>query len=417
MSRTFTGFTPYKHQKDVIDIIIDNRKNKGAVVTVKSKRQVGKSFMCLNLLLYYAINKIYSTSALISITLAQSRKVFKELVNAIEGAGIIRKKNEQTLELELVNYSKIIFKSSEQGTDSLRGYTINGVLILDEASFLSEDILQAVLPWVNVHQAPLLLVSTPKFKNCFFYRYYQMGLDDNYPKYYSFDWNEYDLSRFLPYDKLKEMERILPKNQFKTEYLGEFLDDDGVVFDNFKECIKQAEITPYDNLYIGIDWGSGNGNDSTVISGFNQKGEQVILERFNDLNTAQQIDRVSSILNRYKVQIGLVLSEKNSIGTPLTEMVINKCPNINIEMVTTTNTNKSDMVAQLQVAFQNKEIHILDNDIQTNEIASYEAVYNPKTRNIIYNAPLGLHDDTVMALMYAYKALKEKNKKGKYAVR
>lgn len=417
MSRTFTGFTPYKHQKDVLDIVCDRKRGKGAVVTVKSKRQVGKSFMCLNLLLYYAINKSISTSALISITLAQSRKVFKELVNAIEGAGIIKKKNEQTLELELVNCSKIIFKSSEQGTDSLRGYTINGVLILDEASFLSEDILQAVLPWINVHQAPLLLVSTPKFKNCFFYRYYQMGLDDAYPKYYSFDWNEYDLSRFLTVDKLKEMERILPKNQFKTEYLGEFLDDDGVVFDNFKDCIKQAEIRPYDRLYIGIDWGSGNGNDSTVISGINDKGEQVLLERFNDLNTSSQISRVSELLNKYRAQVGLVLSEKNSIGTPLTEMVMEKCPNVKIEMVTTTNTNKGEMVAQLQVAFQNKEISILDNDVQTNEIASYEAVYNPKTRNVSYNAPLGLHDDTVMALMYAYKAYKEKNKRGNYAVR
>lgn len=417
MSRTFTGFTPYKHQKDVLDIVCDRKRGKGAVVTVKSKRQVGKSFMCLNLLLYYAINKSISTSALISITLAQSRKVFKELVNAIEGAGIIKKKNEQTLELELVNCSKIIFKSSEQGTDSLRGYTINGVLILDEASFLSEDILQAVLPWINVHQAPLLLVSTPKFKNCFFYRYYMMGLDDAYPKYYSFDWNEYDLSKFLTVDKLKEMERILPKNQFKTEYLGEFLDDDGVVFDNFKDCIKQAEIRPYDRLYIGIDWGSGNGNDSTVISGINDKGEQVLLERFNDLNTSSQISRVSDILNKYKAQVGLVLSEKNSIGTPLTEMVMEKCPNVKIEMVTTTNTNKGEMVAQLQVAFQNKEISILDNDVQTNEIASYEAVYNPKTRNVSYNAPLGLHDDTVMALMYAYKAYKEKNKRGNYAVR
>lgn len=417
MSRTFTGFTPYKHQKDVLDIVCDRKRGKGAVVTVKSKRQVGKSFMCLNLLLYYAINKSISTSALISITLAQSRKVFKELVNAIEGAGIIKKKNEQTLELELVNCSKIIFKSSEQGTDSLRGYTINGVLILDEASFLSEDILQAVLPWINVHQAPLLLVSTPKFKNCFFYRYYMMGLDDAYPKYYSFDWNEYDLSKFLTVDKLKEMERILPKNQFKTEYLGEFLDDDGVVFDNFKDCIKQAEIRPYDRLYIGIDWGSGNGNDSTVISGINDKGEQVLLERFNDLNTSSQISRVSELLNKYRAQVGLVLSEKNSIGTPLTEMVMEKCPNVKIEMVTTTNTNKGEMVAQLQVAFQNKEISILDNDVQTNEIASYEAVYNPKTRNVSYNAPLGLHDDTVMALMYAYKAYKEKNKRGNYAVR
>lgn len=417
MGRTFTGFTPKPHQRDVINIATDRIKGKGAVITIKSRRQSGKSFLSLNLLLYYGINKRGSKSALVSITLAQSRKVYKELVNAIEGSGLIKKKNEQTLEIELINNSHIFFKSSEQGTDALRGYTINGILILDEASYLSEDILQAVLPWTNVHQPPILIVSTPKFKNCFFYRYYMMGLDESKPKYYSFDWNDYDLSEFLSNEKLEELRRILPKNQFKTEYLGEFLDDDGVVFEDFKECVKTPENTYYSRLYIGIDWGTGSGNDYTCISGINERGEQVLLERFNNLNTSGQIERVSEILNRNKAYIGLVLSEKNSIGTPLTELVMERCKGIPIEMVTTTNTTKSDMVAQLQVAFQNREIKLMDDEAQLNEIASYEAEYNPKTKIITYNAPLGLHDDSVMALMYGWRAFKEKNKRGTYAVR
>lgn len=417
MGKACIGFTPKPHQRDVIDIVCDRIKGKGAVVTVKSRRQVGKSFMALNILLYYAINKQQSTSILVSVTLAQSRKIFKEMMSAIEGAGVVKKANEQTLEIQFFNYSRIYFKSSEQGSDALRGYTVSGILILDEASFLSEDILQAVLPFINVKQAPLLIISTPKFKNCFFYRYYQMGFDENKPKYYSFDWNEYDLTEFLPPDKMEELRGILPKNQFKTEYLGEFLDDDGVVFENFKECVKRDENAPYSRIYIGIDWGSGNGNDSTVISGINERGEQVLLERFNNLNTSQQIERVANILNLNKARVGLVLSEKNSIGTPLTELVMEKCTGIPIEMVTTTNTNKSEMVANMQVAFQNREICLMDNEIQLNEIASYEAEYNPKTKNITYNAPLGLHDDTVMALMYAWKAYKEKNKRGIYAVR
>lgn len=417
MGRTFTGFTPKKHQKDVIDIATDRIKGKGAVITIKSRRQSGKSFLSLNLLLYYAINKRGSKSALVSITLAQSRKVFKELVNAIEDAGIIKRKNEQTLEIELVNNSHIFFKSSEQGTDSLRGYTITGILILDEASFLSEDILQAVLPWTNVHQPPILIVSTPKFKNCFFYRYYMMGLDESKPKYYSFNWNDYDLSEFLPDEKLEELRRILPKNQFKTEYLGEFLDDDGVVFEDFRKCVKTPKNAPYSKIYIGIDWGSGQGQDYTCISGFNDRGEQVLLESFNDLNTSEQIERVSNILNKHRAYIGLVLSEKNSIGMPLTELVMEKCKGIPIEMVTTTNTTKGELVTNLQLAFQNDEISLMDDERLLNEIASYEATYNPKTKVITYNAPLGLHDDMVMATMYGWRAFKEKRKKGAYAVR
>ena len=59
----------------------------------------------------------------------------------------------------------------------------------------------------------------------------------------------------------------------------------------------------------------------------------------------------------------------------------------------------------------------MDDQQQLNEIASYEAQYNPKTKVITYNAPQSLHDDTVMALMYAYKAYKTKNKRGNYNIR
>lgn len=408
-NKTFIGYTPRPHQKAVNDAIIGR---KGVIVTVKSRRQSGKSFMSLNLLLYHAINKTCK-SALVSITLAQSRKVFRELVNAIEHTGIIKKKNEQTLEIELINRSQIFFKSSEQGTDALRGYTITGILILDEASFLSESILEAVLPWTNVFKPPILIVSTPKFKNCFFYRYYMKGFEGD-GKHISIDWNNYDLSEFLDDTTLKEYERMLPKNQFKTEYLGEFLDDDGVVFENFKNCVK----SPTNNKakYVGIDWSTGQGQDYTSITVLNDLCEQVALYSFNNLNTTQTIDRITNIL-KDMVDVELVLCESNSIGTPMTELLIQANPKLRIETATTTNQSKAEMVAALQVAFEKQTITILDEPKQLSEIASYEATYNPKTKNVQYNAPQGLHDDSVISLMLALKAYTNGNKKGKYNIR
>lgn len=408
-NKRYIGYTPRPHQKAVNDAIIGK---KGIVVTVKSRRQSGKSFMSLNLLLYHAINKTCK-SALVSVTLAQSRKVFRELVNAIEHTGIIKKKNEQTLELELVNRSQIFFKSSEQGTDALRGYTITGILILDEASFLSESILEAVLPWTNVFKPPILIVSTPKFKNCFFYRYYMKGLEGN-DRYISIDWNDYDLSEFLDDATLEEYRQMLPKNQFKTEYLGEFLDDDGVVFENFKSCVG-TPTKSNGKKYIGIDWGTGQGQDFTSISILNDKCEQTDWYSFNNLNTTQTIERITEILR--KVDVGLVLCESNSIGTPMTELLIQANPNLRIERATTTNTSKADMVSLLQVAFEKETIKILDEQRQLAEIAAYEATYNPKTKNVSYNAPQGLHDDSVISLMLALKAYNQGNKRGIYYIR
>lgn len=411
--KTYLGYSPKAHQKAVHDAILDK---KGVTVVVKSRRQSGKSFMSLNLLLYYAINYNSSTSMLISVTLAQSRKIFKEMVDAIEKTGVIKKKNEQTLELQLINNSIIYFKSSEQGGQALRGYTIkNGILILDECSFLNEELLEIVLPFTNVHQAPILMVSTPKFKNCFFYRYFQRGLDPNDEKVISIDWNNYDLSEFLSNEQIEEYRQMLPKNQFKTEILGEFLDDDGTVFTNFKNCIK--DVTNYKKTYIGIDWGTGQGLDYTSISILNENCEQVGYYSFNNLNTTQTIDRISSILNEYRVGLQLVLCESNSIGTPYTELLMKANPTLNIKSVATTNKSKEQWVSDLQVCFEKGKISILDNPQQINEIASYECTFNPKTKNVSYNAPQGLHDDAVISLMLSLQAFKTGNKTGKYSIR
>lgn len=409
--RQYIGYTPRSHQKAVNEAVIGKY---GVVCTVKSRRQSGKSFMSLNLLLYYALNRKKCVSALVSVTLAQSRKVFQELVAAVESSGVIARKNEQTLEIFFINGSKIFFKSSEQGTDSLRGYTINGILILDEASFLSESILEAVLPWTNVHRPPLLIVSTPKFRNCFFYRYFMKGLSGD-KGYVSIDWNDYDLSEFLSDEQLDEYRMMLPKNQFKTEFLGEFLDDDGVVFENFKECIGEAGEAR--DLYIGIDWATGTGEDYTVMSVLNGKGEQVAIHRFNNLNTTATIDYMTEVLKGYGVAVRNVLCESNSIGTPMSELLMRANPKVHIETAATTNTSKGEMVSALQVLFEKGNITILDDEAQKGEIAAYEAVYNPKTKNVSYNAPQGLHDDTVMALMLAVKCWQKGQTKGRYIIR
>lgn len=411
--KIYSGYTPKPHQKAVHNAVIGA---KGKTIVVRSRRQSGKSFMCLNLLLYYGINCNSSSSMLISVTLAQSRKIFKEMVDAIEGTGVIKKKNEQTLELQLINNSIIYFKSSEQGSNALRGYTINGILILDECSFLSEDVLEAVLPFCNVHQAPLLMVSTPKFKNCFFYRYFMRGLDVNDEKVISIDWNDYDLSEFLSDEQIEEYKQMLPQNQFKTEVLGQFLDDDGVVFTNYKECVKSPQ-NDYKKVFVGVDWSSGTGNDYTSISILNEYCEQVDYISFNNLNTTQTIDRITNILQTYnnnKVRVELVLSESNSIGTPLTQLLTQANPKIRIEAVATTNKSKEQYVSDLQLAFEKGTISILNNQQQLSEIGSYEAVYNPKTKNVSYNAPQGLHDDSVISLMLSLQAYKKGNNKTKY---
>lgn len=417
----FQGIKPFSYQQAVINEIKDS-KGSGKTVVVKSRRQVGKSVLIANLLLYYAINYKGTKNYVLSPTLKQGKNIYKSITNAISGCGIIKSKNATDLFITLINGSSISIKSAEQ-KESLRGETCTGILCIDECAYISSEVYNIVKPWCDFHKAVTLMVSTPFVKSGFFWEYYNHGLNREY-NCVSIDWSDEkyqdDMDFILPPSKLEEYRKLLPKNVFLTDYLGIFIDDDGTVFTDFKKCINKNEIKDSDKLYLGVDWAAGVESDDTVIVAFNQYGKQVYLDYFNKLTPTQQIDRIEKFIVQYKNQIAVVQTELNSLGTPLTDFlknrsqlktIINKFVGFN-----TTNQSKNAIVQNLQIAFEQKEIEILEDEKQSRELATYTAEYNAKTRNVSYNAPNGLHDDICIAMMLAYDAYKNGKIIGNYNI-
>lgn len=398
-TRRFVGFKPFPWQRAVIADLC-TPASKGKTFVVKSRRQCGKSVMIENILLWFALNIQGSTSAAVSPTLSQSRKLFKDIVKAIYSSKVMKKYNETLLTIELINGSTIFFKSSEQ-KDALRGYTLTGVLCIDESVYIPDDILELCLPWTQVHKCPILMVSTPKFKTGFFYRFFSAGLSGK-KNILSYDWMKYDTSALLDDDQLEYYRQMLPKNQFLSEYMGEFLDTDGLVFTGFRDCIGAPEKGK--KLYIGIDWGAGGGNDYTVICAINEHGQQEDLLYWNNKSTQQQIDAVCEYIDLNYNRIALIVPELNSIGTPYTDLVMQRYPSLQFEGFHTLNSTKAELVTALQTAFEKHTIQLLENEGQEIELGAFSAEYNPKTHNTYYNAPQGLHDDKVMALCFAWYA-------------
>ena len=412
------GIKPFTFQKDVINQVI-NAKGTGKIVVVKSRRQVGKSVLISNLILYYAINFPKTVNYILSPTSKQGKKLFKQIVTAIEKSKIIKSKNATDLVITLINGSSIYFKSAEQ-REALRGETCTGLLAIDECAYISDDIYNIVRPWCDFHKAVTLMVSTPLVKNGFFYQYYNYGLDNQYNTV-TIDWSDEkyinDLNIILPPEKLEEYKNVLPKNVFRTEYLGEFLDDEGTVFTDYRKCIKQNTIKPTDKLYFGIDWAAGGENDDTAISAINQYGEQVYLEYFNNVTPTMQTRRIAGILDKYQKQIVVIQTELNSLGTPLTDFLKERSQQLASKFIgfNTTNQSKNALVTNLQMAFEKDEIKILNDGKQLRELSYYSAEFNPKTRNISYNAPQGLHDDIVIALMLSHDAYRNGSVAGSYS--
>lgn len=378
------------------------------VAVIKSVRQSGKSFLAQMLLIAFALTK-RCTSAIYEPTLAQARVQFKAIENYFKGSDIIVKANASLLEIEFSNGSVIYFKSTEQ---SSRGFTIDGILIFDEASFLSEEEIYATLPLINAHNAPLLIASTPFISDGYFFKMFTKGISSPTDKLKSFDWSkEPEIDRFLTPERKEFYKQTMSRSKYITECLGEFLSDDGVLFRNIEACTTDERPEATGKLYIGVDWGSGTENDYTVVAVVNDNGEECGLYRTNNLSPMQQIEWASAIIKDLstKATIAKLTCEANSIGAVYIDALKQKIGGkIKITEFVTTNKSKQDLVTTLQLALENKDIALLRDEEQLNQLRSYEAQINPRTKTISYNGKAGVHDDIVIALMLAYFSYKQR---------
>lgn len=393
-------------QSDVIRGVL--AKGKGAIHVVKSSRQCGKSVMCESIILKYAVDLRGSFSMYLSPTIKQARKVFKEIVKAISRSSVFLKSNESFLEITFKNGSTIAFCSAEQG-ENLRGYTVSGVLIVDEAAYIEDEVFDAVLPTTDIHKAPIIIVSTPRFRVGFFYDYYVDGLSRN-DTISSYDWSSYDKSALISPARLEFYRRRMNKTKFTQDYLGEFCDLGFGVFGEFDKVLWKPTNPSLDGCVLGVDWSSGVGGDETAIAVFNNQKEMIDLVHFNDLNDLQTIDKVIEIIRKYnavKVQV-----ETNSIGQIFYNMLQRKIAesnlNCSLKGFNTSNSSKQKIVNRLQVAIQNQTCKILKDEKLIGQMGMFESKLSSAGK-VTYAASKSGHDDLIMAMLLAFDVLSTGN--------
>lgn len=401
MEIVFPKLTQY--QQDAYDWLEDPYKS-GKIQVLKAIRQCGKTFYIQVELIQMALRHPGTISAVFEPTADIARKVFKSIQKALDPTGLIKSANAQLLEMELTNGSSILFRSSEAMN---RGLTITGLLVLDEAAYLDDNGIYAILPLVNAHFAPIIIASSPFTMEGYFYDMYMKGLQDN-PRIKTFDWSKHpETKRFLP-DEQKELYRqTMSRAKFTTEILGEFLTDDGLLFQNLDNCIGVGGDTTV--VYMGIDFGTGGDEDYTVLSVFNAEGRMLNIYRTNHLSPMQQVDWLCALILDWANghQIRTILAEFNSIGSVYVDAINLKLKSKQIRLTNwvTTNKSKQDLVTTFQMALENGMIGLLNEPNLLNELRHYQAEINVKTKTVTYNG-YKCHDDMVMATMLGYYAYK-----------
>lgn len=379
--------------------------NKGKNFVIKSSRQKGKSFLICCLALVRALYKPNQTVIIVSPTNGQNARIFKQLRNAIIGTPILNSANAGALIITLHNKSEIVFKSAEQ-RDALRGYTATTALIIDEAAFIQDDIWEIILPFKTKHRAEMFLFSTPLFKDGTFYRMYSDGLSSN-ENIFTFDWSDtekYDFSEFITDEQIEEFRKMYAPMKFSTEILGQFVSDKSFVFGNFLSCVKDKDdIDDTIPMYVGIDFATGIGNDSTVMTTMNSAGDVLDIWAVNNMPTNEQIDRLADMLNEMPT-VKVCLVEMNSIGKVFYDGLLAKLNNKSIlKGFATTNSSKRRIVEKVITAFQNQRISIPNNAELHKQLSSFEV---KKTQNSYTygNHSDAQHDDYVISLCLALEA-------------
>ena len=389
----------YSWQKDTLDLI---EANPGKWFIIKSVRQKsGKTYLLENLLIKTALEKPGSKSFMISPTNAQNLRIFTEISRAT--IDLLRKANGSSMLIEFRNGSVIQFRSGESG-DSLRGYTVKrgGILAVDEGAFLSREVYEIVMPLVSKEGCTLVVASTPDSMDGMYYSLWSR--EDGVIR---INWSDY-IDQMYSKEELEFYRSVYSDRRFRTEILGEFAVGEGTVFSGIANCVSPTELIQKGNLVAGIDFGSGNLQDSTVITFIDEDLQVIAQYDTNDKPPMEQIDWLARLLLDYKPV--RVLAEKNGLGSVYFDALKQKCPIVTPWI--TTNDSKTAIVDDLAAHIEKGRIKFQPKCEKLLEQLQVYRETQSSTGKRVFNAPQGKHDDFVISTALALRA----RKSGRYSI-
>jgi hypothetical protein len=225
------GIVPDAWQRDLLRSSSDR-------VLLNCCRQSGKSTMSGLIALHRALYHRGSLILCLAPALRQSQELFGKIASFYRDLGRpVSPLGERKLSLELENGSRIV---TLPGTDkTIRGFSGVSLLIVDEASRVSDELYFAVRPMLAVSGGALLMLTTPYGKRGVFYEEWISG----------HGWERYEVPanqcpRISP-QFLEEEQDALPSWVYRQEYECSFEETEDQVFTT--EMVERAvssEVTP-----------------------------------------------------------------------------------------------------------------------------------------------------------------------------
>jgi Terminase large subunit, T4likevirus-type, N-terminal len=162
------GMTPDPWQADLL-------RSSGRQLILNCARQSGKSTVSSLLALHAALYRPPALVLLLSPSLRQSQELFRKVKDALQvlGADAPPLAEESALRLEWTNGSRVVCLPGKEQT--IRGFSGVGLLVVDEASRVPDELYQAIRPMIAVSGGRIVLLSTPFGRRGFFFEAWEHG--------------------------------------------------------------------------------------------------------------------------------------------------------------------------------------------------------------------------------------------------
>ncbi len=414
------GIVPHGKQRDVLAC-------QSKRVIVNCSRQWGKSTLAAGKALHTAASKPRSLVLVASPTERQSAEFLSKVKSLAASAGIRAVGDgHNRVSLRLPNGARIVGLPGNEGT--VRGFSAVSLLLIDEASRVTDEMYRALRPMLAVSGGDLWMMSTPMGRRGFFFDTWEFG--DDWAKFIS---PVTENPRISP-EFVEEERAVQGETWFRQEYMCEFIDNGTEVFG--RELVEAAldddcEMWPLrqktsgwvmplarGRVSIGVDLGKRQ--DHTAIAVVERRpGKSELVVRYLErmpLGTGFALvrDRVQEL--GADLRLGSqrhIVVDATGLGSPFVDMVR---PGLKCSMTAVTLTGgsrqrgvaewwyvpKAHLLTLLQVVLECMDLRIARELPESSLLVKELTCMRPQG-----DGRGGEHDDMAMALALACWGLKK----------
>lgn len=312
----------------------------------------------------------------------------------------------------VINKAYIDFRSADT-PETMEGFGYDKAFLNEAGIILKNEYLwdNAIRPmfW-DYPQVTVVIGGTPKGKGKFF-ELAQRGQDERQKNYAYLHYSSFDSPFQEIHDAIREDMSSMPDRVVEQEIYARFLEDTGVVFRGILECMGAQPKKPYrgHRYVIGVDLAKVE--DFTVLAVYDAlSNEQVYQARFKEIDWGMQKARIAETARHFGdgTSPAQVVIDATGVGDPVVDDLSRM--GVPVDPIKFTNDQKRQLIEKLVNWIELRRVKMLPIDETIQEFTNFTYDISDKTGRVRYGAPVGFHDDIVIAHALAVWRLQVKEK-------